>query len=138
MIVLDTNVISDRMRLQPSLRVRNWLAAMPDRDVYTTAITKAEIMYGLAILPEGRRRRGFEEAAARVFSEDFSGRILSFDDRAASHFAAVSSERRRRGRPIAIFDAMIASIARAHDAIVATRNLKDFEGTGIRIVDPWT
>lgn len=137
MIVLDTNVLSDRMGPRPSADVTRWLRGIYERDVFTTSIAQAEILYGLAILPQGKRRSGLEEAAQRMFTEDFLGRILSFDDRAAVHFVELASKRRREGRPIAVFDAMIAGIARANDAVLATRNVKDFDGTGVRLVDPW-
>ena len=138
MIIVDTNVVSDRMRLEPSIRVRHWLEAVDDSELYTTAISQSEILYGIAILPEGKRRSDFEAAAHRVFSEDFAERVLPFDERAAGYYASITSDRRRRGKPIAIFDAMIASIALSNDATLATRNVRDFVGTGIRVIDPWS
>src|SRR5262249_34785476 len=102
-----------------------------------TTISQAEFLYGLAILPAGRRRMALEEAARRMFAEDFANRVLPFDSAAAQAFAAIASARRRKGRPIGDLDAQIAAIARSRGAAVATRNVSDFTDCGIEVFDPW-
>ena len=135
MIILDTNVISELMRIRPEPAVVNWLARNGTDSLYTTAITRAEILAGIAVLPEGKRRRELESSAARAFAEGFITKILPFDQEAAPHFAAVIAARRGNEK---IADAMIAAIARLHGAAVATRDVKDFTDCGIVVRDPWT
>ncbi|MGE0210150.1 MAG: type II toxin-antitoxin system VapC family toxin [Parvibaculaceae bacterium] len=138
MIVLDTNVLSELMRKAPSARVTAWLDSQPTSTWFTTSITEAELWFGLEALPEGVRRRQIEAEIRAVFTEDFQRRVLPFDGAAAKAYAAIAVARRRQGRPINMSDAMIAGIAAAHGAILATRNVSDFEGCGIELVDPWT
>lgn len=137
MIVLDTNVLSEAARPAPWQPVLDWLGAQQATALFTTTISEAELLYGVASLPNGRRRAALEEATRRMFADDFAGRVLAFDRSAAREFAVIAVARRRRGRPISTFDAQIAAIARSHGATVATRNVTDFEGCGIEIVDPW-
>ncbi len=137
MIILDTNVLSEVMKPAPAAEVRAWLAAQPAASVYTTSITQAEILHGLMLLPPGRRRRALEDAATSMFAEDFGGRILGFGTEAAPPYALIASRRRRAGRPISHFDAQIAAIAFSSGAAIATRNVADFEGCGVALVDPW-
>jgi len=137
MIILDTNVLSELMKPNPAERVAAWLAAQPSTDVYTTSITQAEILHGLLLLPPGRRRSGIEAGAESMFKEDFVGRILGFGSDAALPYALIASERRRAGRPISHFDAQIAAIAYSARATLATRNVSDFDGCGVKVVDPW-
>jgi predicted nucleic acid-binding protein len=138
MIVLDTNVVSELMKPRPAESVVQWLATLPTTSVYTTSITQAEILHGLLLLPLGRRRDGLEQAATAMFREDFAGRILGFSSDAALPYALIASERRRAGRPISHFDAQIAAIARTTGAALATRNVPDFDGCGLKLIDPWT
>lgn len=137
MIVLDTNVLSEMMRPEPAEAVRLWLARQPVAQVFTTAVTEAELLYGVALLPDGRRRDMLRDAVIALFAEDLAGRVLPFDSAAAAQYAALATGRRRSGRPIALADAQIAAIARSRGAAVATRNVADFEGCGIGTVDPW-
>jgi len=137
MIVLDTNVLSEILRPKPADSVKHWIEAQPAMSLFTTAICEAEILYGLALMPDGRRRVTLQNAVAAIFAEDFSGRILAFDSAAAKAFADLAAARRRLGRPIAEFDAQIASIASAHGAAVATRNVDDFADCGINVISPW-
>lgn len=136
MIVLDTNVVSELMRAAPSPVVLAWLGDFPGGELYTTAVTVAEIRYGIARLPEGRRREALHQAANEVFAA-FPQQVLPFDLVAANAYADVVAHRDAVGSPIDGFDAQIAAICRAHTATLATRNTKDFVETGIAIVDPW-
>jgi toxin FitB len=138
MIVLDTNVLSEAIRPVPSRRVLDWLAAQQPSGLFTTAISEAELFYGLALLPAGKRRTSLEEALRRMLEEDFAQRVLPFDRAAAGAFAVIASGRRKKGRPISEFDAQIAAVARIHGAAVATRNADDFRDCGIGVIDPWT
>ena len=138
MIVLDTNVISELLTPAPSPGVERWLSVQPPMSVFTTTITQAEILYGLRLLPSGRRRRDLEAAVLPIFEEDLAGRILTFDSDAADSYATLATARRQMGRPISQPDAQIAAICRLHDAVCATRNGKDFVHTGIELVDPWS
>ncbi len=138
MFVIDANVISETMRAEPYVSVVTSLDSRPPRDLFVTAITEAEIRSGVAMLPEGRRRRGLAEAAERVFGKMFAGRILPFDRAAARAFAEIIAARRLAGRPTSQADGQIAAIARDRGMAVATRNAVDFVEMGIDAVDPWT
>ena len=137
MILLDTNVLSELMRPEPDVRVLHWVGGQPATRMFTTSITEAEILHGILSLPSGRRRQAFEEAARAMFEEDFAGRVLGFGSDAARPYASIACDRRRAGRPISQFDAQIAAIAAANRAAVATRNVSDFEGCGVEVIDPW-
>lgn len=137
MIVLDTNVLSELLRLAPAPQVEAWLAAQDGSSVYFTAVGEAELRHGMAILPAGRRRDVLVQAIEGMLDEDFRDRILPFDREAARAYAAIAAERRAAGRPISQFDCQIAAIASAHGASVATRNTSDYEGCGIALIDPW-
>ena len=137
MIVLDTNVLSELLRPTPAPQVEAWLAAQDGTNVYFTAVGEAELRHGVAILPAGRRRDTLAQAIEGMLDEDFRDRILPFDREAARAYAAIAAERRAAGRPISQFDCQIAAIARAHGASVATRNIGDYEGCGVAVIDPW-
>jgi predicted nucleic acid-binding protein len=137
-ILLDTNVLSELMRPTPSIAVETWLGGQPVNGAFISAITEAELRYGLALLPEGQRRRRLLAQAEAMLTEDFAGRILPFDSPAAVVYARIAADRRFAGRPISQPDAQIAAIAVSRGAAVATRNVADFEGCGITLVDPWT
>lgn len=137
MIVLDTNVLSELMRAAPAANVKKWVAAQPATSLFITAITQAEILYGISLLPKGRRRTAIEAAAKAMFEEDFDARILPFGGDAAVAYAEITTVRRRMGRPISNFDAQIAAIARSTGAAVATRNTADFDDCGVELIDPW-
>jgi toxin FitB len=136
-IVLDTNVLSELMRPTPSSRVVAWIAQHGPRSLYATSVTEAEILFGIALLPPGRRRALLQAAVTRMFESEFRGRVLSFDSAAAPLYARIAADRRRAGRPIAHFDAQIAAITRAAEGTLATRNTADFERCGIDLVDPF-
>lgn len=138
MIVLDTNVVSEIVRSDAHPNVLRWVASLPGHDACITAITLAELMAGIAVLPMGRRRSLLtEEVRAVVAPFRADERILAFDAAAASYYSSVVAARREAGRPIATADAQIAAICLAHDLTCATRNVRDFEGTGIRVLNPW-
>jgi predicted nucleic acid-binding protein len=137
MIVLDTDVISEMMRPAPTREVSNWFAGQAKSSVFTTALTQAEILYGLALLPAGKRRTALIAAAEPLFDEEFNGRILPFDSDAASIYPDIAAARRKAGRPISQIDAQIAAIARSRGASLATRNVSDFMDCGLVVVDPW-
>lgn len=137
MIILDTNVISEMMLPAPAVQVQRWFAANPASFMFTTALSQAEILYGVALLPAGRRRNALHAAAQAMFEEDFAGRILPFDSDAARIYPELAATRRKAGKPISQIDAQIAAIARSRGAAVATRNGDDFTGCGLTLVDPW-
>jgi toxin FitB len=137
MVILDTNVVSDLMRPTASQAVLNWLSQRPSQELYTTTVTVAEIFYGIELVPDGKRRGELLAGAERMFTKVLLGRIFAFEDQAAQAFAQIASARRKRGRPMAEFDAQIAAIASVHDAVLATRNTADFEGCGVRLLNPW-
>ena len=137
MIVLDTNVISELMRDEPATEVVSWVDQHPPDEVFVTAVTAAELLYGVARLPDGRRKTVLTHKARELLDDDFDGQVLAFDRHAASLYAQIVASRERGGSPISSPDAQIAAMCRAHDAGLATRNVKDFVDTGITIVDPW-
>ena len=137
MIVIDTNVISELMRPAPNPGVVAWVAAQPRAELYTTHINQIEILYGVAILPEGRRRDALKSAADSMFAEDFAGRVLPFGATAAACYADVMLARRCAGRPIEGFDALIAAIALGVGASLATRDVSGFADCGLTLIDPW-
>lgn len=125
------------MRPAPSAVVLRWLANQPASGLFTTTITQAEILYGLELLPKGKRRLALQSAARSMFEEDFANRILPFDSDAARIFPELAVSRRALGRPIAQWDAQIAAIARSHGSVLATRNTADFAHCGIAVLNPW-
>ena len=137
MILLDTNIVSELMRPAPSQAVMSWLAAQPAASLFISAVTEAELRYGVMLLPEGRKRAELVAAIEGMLAEDFTGRILPFDSAAALAFAGIAAGRRQAGRPISQFDAQIAAITRSRGAELATRNVADFEGCGVEIINPW-
>lgn len=137
MIILDTNVLSEFMRTEPNPVVMDWVAQQAPSEIFTTTITQAEVYYGLALLPLGKRRSDLERAARLMFNQDFQDRIFTFDSVAAMEYAALASLRRQLGKPIAQADAQIAAIARANRAVLATRNIPDFSDCQLVLINPW-
>jgi toxin FitB len=136
MIVLDTNVVSELMRPEPSPHVAAWVRRRDRRELRMASITLAEIRYGIARLPDGRRKQVLLDTADDIFRA-FSEQVLPVDEAAAEHYSIVASARERAGRPISGFDALIAAVCRSRTAALATRHLTDFDGTGIEVVNPW-
>ncbi|MCE7027560.1 type II toxin-antitoxin system VapC family toxin [Jiella avicenniae] len=137
MIILDTNVVSEMMSPLPEQRVTDWLNQQDIDAVFLTAISEAELRYGIAILPDGRRKTLLANSLDATLAEDFGGRILPFDRAAAEAYALIRANRRAIGRPVKELDAQIAAIAAAHGAGIATRNVKDFDDCGVTVVNPW-
>jgi predicted nucleic acid-binding protein len=136
-IALDTNVISELARQVPDPGVLSWLDLLEVTDVVTTAVTAAELRYGVAKLPGGHRKRELTAVIRGILTEDFQGRVLPFDARASVQYAEIVTDRERVGRLIGVADAQIAAICRDLDAMLATRNTADFEHTGIELINPW-
>ena len=137
MIVLDTNVLSALMRADPDVTVVDWLDRQPADSVWLSSITVFEARFGLALLPKGRRRVALQLAFERVLAEDLANRVLDFDSMAAATAAQLAADRQRTGRSVDLRDTMIAGIALARRATIATRNTKHFEGLDVPVVDPW-
>ncbi len=137
MFILDTNILSAMMSLRPSPAVTAWVDGQPEELLFTTSISQAEILSGLAIMDEGRRRRDLEAAARAIFTDEFEGRVLPFDLEAAVAYAEIFAARRRAGRPTATLDLMIASVARSQGASGVTRDIGGFECCGLTLIDPW-
>ena len=138
MIILDTNVVSEPTRAAPSQAVRSWIIGQRQDELFTTSITQAEMLVGMADMPAGRRRALIEAQIRLIFEKNFAGRVLAFDSRAAAEFELLPIRRSPKGEPIIDPDGQIAAIARAHGATLATRNIRDFRDCGIDLVDPWT
>jgi toxin FitB len=138
MIILDTNVISEPSQPRPSSTVMEWFAAQDGSQLFTTTATEAELSYGLALMPAGRRHDELEKALRRFLAVELDERILPFDRAAAGEFGAIAAARRKAGLHIKVFDSQIAAIARVHGAAVATRDIEDFSHSGVLIINPWT
>lgn len=136
MIILDTNILSELVRPTPDEHVMAWSSGFADDDFALTSITVGELFYGLELMPDGRRKQSLAHLIVRELMP-FSDRILPYDASSAMHYARIKTARRGAGRPISEQDAMIAAIARSHGTTLATRNVRDFEGTGIEVINPW-
>ena len=137
MIILDTNVVSELMRPAPERRVLHWFSSQATEDLHVTSVTMAEILHGIELVAGSRRRDALRGGAEKMFEGVFADHLLIFEDRAARAFSQIASSRRRQGKPMSVFDAQIAAIARAHGATLATRSPYAFEECGVRLVNPW-
>lgn len=138
-IILDTNVVSELMRAQPEPLVLDWFLRQTAITFYTTAITQAEILLGIALLPAGKRRDLLADAAEKMFQEDFAGNCLPFDASCTARYASVVANRRRSGFSMTTEDAQIAAIALSRNLPLATRNTKDFlHIDGLVLYNPWS
>jgi toxin FitB len=135
--LLDTNVVSELMRPLPSSQVLDWIARQAADDLFLSTVSEAELRLGVMLVAEGKRRDAIAKAVEAMLEEDFDGRILAFDRTAARVYPVIVGSRHQLGRPISAFDAQIASIAVSVDFTLVTRNVKDFEQTGVRLIDPW-
>lgn len=138
MFLLDTNIISELLRPSPDPAVETWVDDRRATDLYFSAIGEAELHYGVAVLPAGRRRPALASAIEAILREDFTDRILPFDREAARDYADIAAMRRAAGRTVLPADSQIAAIARSRGMAIATRNVRDFENIGIEVIDPWT
>ncbi|MBZ0092638.1 MAG: type II toxin-antitoxin system VapC family toxin [Sulfuricellaceae bacterium] len=137
-VLLDTNVLSELMRRQPDAKVLTWFEQHTDTACVISAITRAEVLLGIALLPEGKRRDDLANAAELMFQEEFAGRCAPFDENATDEYAALVAARTRIGRPISTEDAQIAAIALTNRLPLATRNVKDFSHiAGLTLMSPW-
>jgi hypothetical protein len=136
-ILLDTNVISELMRPQPDPQVLAWSNSLDPEGVAMTAMNEAEILHGLARLPDGRRKQALRRRWDALANELFAGRVWPFTSEAAHWYGELVSHRERLARPIATADAVIAAIALAYGASLATRNTKDFAELGLQLINPW-
>ena len=137
MLIIDTNVVSDLMRPDPNRQVVDWLSRQKVSDIHVTALTVAEITYGLKTMPDGKRQRDLEMQFRQVVESGFSGRVLAFDEAPALHYGEIMASRRAKGRPMSVIDGQIAAIARASGATLATRNVADFEDCDLTLVNPF-
>jgi toxin FitB len=137
LIVLDTNVVSEMMRPAPDANVLNWLNVQVADELWLNSVVVSELMFGIARLPGGARKRHLADTFAVMLSEDFAGRILPFDLEAALIYAELAAGCEAKGRPVAMADAQIAAVCLVQGAKLATRNLKHFEGLGLVLVNPW-
>ena len=138
MFLLDTNVVSELLRPSPDAGVETWVGNLQATDLYFSAIGEAEVRYGVAILPTGRRQAALLSAIDAILREDFVNRILPFDSHAAREFADIVAARRSAGRTVAPSDCQIAAIARSRDITVVTRSVRHFAHMDIEVVNPWT
>lgn len=137
MIVVETNVLSESMRIAPDRRVTEWLDAQPLETLYLSIVTVAELRYGVARLPTGKRRQVLHERIETQVLPGFAGRILPFDLAATRTFAAQMAKAQNDGISVALSDAYIAAIASAHGMTIATRDITPFRAVGVSVIDPW-
>ncbi len=138
MIVVDTNVISELWRLAPDSRVLAWMDAQAIETLHLSAVTVAELRYGIAAMPEGRRRTIYQERLVHDVLPAFAGRVLAFDLDAAKAYADLMASAKTQGRVIVKADGYIAATAMAHGLVVATRDTRPFEAGGLQTINPWT
>lgn len=137
MLILDTNVVSELMRPVPAARVEAWVNTRPIDEFALTVITVAELLYGIDLMADGRRKTDLAGRLDAVVRRGFMSRVLPFDHTAALAYARLKGDRERQGRPLGGYDAMIAAIALVHGAGIVTRNVDDFTGCGVSIINPW-
>lgn len=138
MYLLDTNVLSELMSTRgPDERVAAWVGQADAEALYTSSITRAEIAFGVTLLPDGRRRDQLTALSSEIFELDFAGRVLPFDSEAATIYGTILAHRRELGRPMGELDGQIASIAKLRGLAIVTRNTRDFESCDVALFDPW-
>jgi predicted nucleic acid-binding protein len=136
MIILDTNVISEAMKSQRHPAVQAWLDAQAAETLYLTSITLAEMLFGVRILPAGKRKNALTQMLDGLMAL-FEDRVLAFDAAAAKNYAELADAARAAGKGFPMPDAYIAAIAFAHGFIVATRDVSPFKAVGLTVIDPW-
>lgn len=137
MIVLDTNVISELWKIEPDANVLAWIDAQTVETLYLSTITIAELRYGLASMPDGKRRTTFQDRLEREVLAAFAGRVLSFDLDASHSYAVLMARAKQAGKAIGKADGYIAATAAARSMIVATRDTSPFEAAGLGVINPW-
>lgn len=137
MIILDTNVVSEMARPNMDVRVKAWFGSQRIDALFTTAVTLAEVTFGVGIMPDGQRKALLERRTGEVFDGLFPSRILPFDDRAARAYGMLLAAARAKGKSVLMADGQIAAIAYVHGFTVATRDTAPFEAAGIPVIDPW-
>ena len=137
MIVLDTNVVSELLRALPDARVLRWMDAQPADGLWLCSVVTAELHCGVARLPDGRRKQQLAEALQAVIQDDFDQRVLPFDLEASMVYADIVARQEASGQPMNLADAQIAATCLRHDATLTTRNLRDFGGLGLELINPW-
>ena len=137
MIILDTNILSALMQKNPDAAVISWLDGVPTESVWITSVTLFEARYGLALLPEGKRRKALTEIFVQIVADDLDGRVLLFDQAAAEEAAQLAAARRKNGHTVDMRDTFIAGIALAKKATIATRNTKHFSDLQVDVINPW-
>lgn len=137
MIILDTNVISEPMKLNGDPAVQNWLDQQVAESLYITSISLAELLVGIALLPEGRRKQGLDNKLTKLITNLFDSRLLAFDQSAAIHYAALMAHAQENGQTLSLADGQIAAIAAVHGYTVATRDTQPFIAAGIAVINPW-
>lgn len=137
MIILDTNVLSALMLSEQDKNVISWLDRQAPEAIWITSITEFESRYGLALLPDGKRKKTLESAFTRLLKEDLDGRVLPFDSAAAGQAALLAARRQQAGQPADMRDTQIAGIALARRAAIATRNTRHFSDLAVDVVNPW-
>jgi toxin FitB len=138
MIVLDTNVVSEPLKPRPDAAVLQWLDRQAPTTLYLTTISQAELLAGVLALPAGKRRKELQSVLNNELVSLFADRILVFAERSAVAYAQVVSAANTAGNPIHFADAAIAAIAIEHNFMLATRNARDFKGTSVKLLDPWS
>ena len=136
-VLLDTNALSELLRASPEAVVLDWFSRQREDRLFVSAVTQAEMVLGARLMPAGKRQQRLQDALRGLFEDDFANRVLLFDGGSVDGYAEIVAARRRAGRPISQFDAQIAAIALQNGLALATRNLRDFEGCGVRLVNPW-
>ena len=137
MIMLDTNVLSGLMQQQPDPQVVAWLDGQSAESIWLNSVTLFEIRFGLALLASGRRKKLLHERFEELLQDDLQNRVLLFDAHAAAQAAQLAADRKAGGRPVDMRDTFIAGIALAHNAILATRNIRHFSDLSVAVVNPW-
>ncbi len=137
MIICDTNVVSEPMRLQPDAEVLAWLDSQIEGALYLTSVSLAELLTGIAYLPDGRKRADRADILEFNLNTLFGERVLSFDERAAKAFAQIMGDARKAGKAISLPDGQIAAIAKVQGFTVATRDTAPFIAAGVKVINPW-
>jgi predicted nucleic acid-binding protein len=137
MIILDTNVVSEPLKPNGNIRVQQWLDQQPIETLYLTATSLSELLLGVKLLPDGKRKNSLDIELSILLARLFGPRVFPFDNVAATSFASLMCCARALGRPISVADGQIAAIAFVHGFSVATRDTKPFETVGVHVVNPW-